>query len=228
MDLKTAARGAPWMTREERLATRRLLRRFRPMLDARHVPESPFLALRLADLAAAMAIAARMQSALAPPPPTEEDPCPLPPVPAPALADALGKAQDRLRKAMDELEDHIDKYGSTFGGGLADFLKPLIEEADPEEIAVPDFPADPDDPGAPVDPGNVRVLRPPWAQPPAPEPEADDPAETEALPPNPFVDPSELPLHAGDILLATRDAPMAPPRSLPEALLPRPRDHPVA
>jgi hypothetical protein len=231
MDLKTVARGAPWMTRDERLATRRLLRRFRPILERRSVPDSPFLALRLAELAAASAIALRMQGALAPPAPTPEDPCPAPPPPAPALAEAIGKAHDRLRKALAEVEEHIDKYGCTQGSGLADLLRPMIKQW---EAAGGRWPApvdDPNDPGRPIDPMNPRRIPPHWetgtpstddAPPPEPEPEpgpaappAPDAARDGHPPPDDTDPPKAPPLEALPSAAPAPAAPEVPPPRYP-------------
>lgn len=188
MDLKTVARGAPWMTRDERLAMRRLVRRMRLQCAEREVKDIPQLALRIHDLGIALTVAARMQSVLATPAPTDDDPMPPPPVPTPAMADAIGKAQERVRKALAEIEDHFDKYGCAVGGGLADRLKPILEARGAGYNGSPFLPEEPDDEeelGAPIDIDNPRDIPPRWEREAARREAAERAAEARAADPPP-------------------------------------------
>lgn len=43
--------------------------------------------------------------------------------------DALGKARDRMRKALGELEELLDRLGAPSERGFVDHMKPLLEKA---------------------------------------------------------------------------------------------------
>ena len=45
------------------------------------------------------------------------------------LIEAIGKARERARKAIKELEEHCAKRETPINIGLADYMKPLIEKA---------------------------------------------------------------------------------------------------
>ncbi len=45
------------------------------------------------------------------------------------LADAHGKASERWRKTMKELEEHCASTGRPMTGGLAEYMKPIIKKA---------------------------------------------------------------------------------------------------
>jgi hypothetical protein len=44
--------------------------------------------------------------------------------------EALGKAQERLRKAVKELEEYYARTGSPIEIGLADLMKPVLKRAE--------------------------------------------------------------------------------------------------
>ena len=46
-----------------------------------------------------------------------------------ALLNHIGKARERLRIAINELEDHYSKAGTPFKMGLAERVKPLLKKA---------------------------------------------------------------------------------------------------
>ena len=46
-----------------------------------------------------------------------------------ALTEALGKAHERGRKAMKDLQDHLEKMGSPTDIALADLMKPVLKKA---------------------------------------------------------------------------------------------------
>ncbi len=58
------------------------------------------------------------------PPPAKEPPNPL------VAAEAVGKARERMRKAMKELEDFCDRAGKPIEEGLADTVKPIMKKTE--------------------------------------------------------------------------------------------------
>ena len=112
----------------EREGTRRFVLAVRRLFKARGVAESPLLALRVRELAVLRVVTQRLEAQLAEPVKGEAA---MPPNGKQAAieAETIGKAWERLRKALKELEDHIDKHGHTTGASLADEMRPVLTKA---------------------------------------------------------------------------------------------------
>lgn len=95
MSLKDLARPEPWMDQEERQTAATLIAAFQQHFADRDIPENPFLTLRLQDCLLHYTLCRRLENAI--------------------LADSreitaaeaahIGKARERLRKALKDLED---------------------------------------------------------------------------------------------------------------------------
>ncbi len=136
MDFKTLSAGAPWMSDEDRATHQRMLTALRRFFHRMGVKETPLLALHAADLTATALLVARMERELAgfaagettPNQDTREADARLRALIA--LADAIGKARERMRKAMKELEDYCTHAGTPIDAGIADIMKPIVKKAD--------------------------------------------------------------------------------------------------
>ena len=135
MDLKTLAHGAPWMTPEETEVTQRFVRGMKRLFKRHGVKETPLLALRVDDVIVSYLLVCRIEAGL------EHRTAGEPEGSAKgtgrasnslvSLVDAAGKARERMRKAMKELEDLCGSGETANGGlGLADLLKPLMTKTD--------------------------------------------------------------------------------------------------
>ena len=129
MNLATVAEGLGWMTSEESALTGVLAK---SMADdfARHgVADSPLLAMRAEDVIVSYLHVRRVEAPLKQP---ESDQSGNPPDAKTivALIETAGKARERLRKAMKELEDACAKAGTPIDGGIADQMKPLLKQAE--------------------------------------------------------------------------------------------------
>lgn len=91
--------GEPWMNPEERGAHTRLIQSFIEQFARCGLAETPFLALCVAEAASLLAVARRLESSLAPDP---DHPCA--PAVTPTLANHIGRARERLRKVLKEIE----------------------------------------------------------------------------------------------------------------------------
>jgi len=99
MSLKDLAQPEPWMNQEERQTAATLIAAFQQHFVERRIPESPFLTLRLKDCLLHVTLCDRLERSL--------------------LADAgditaataahIGRARERLRKAIKSLEDTADR-----------------------------------------------------------------------------------------------------------------------
>ena len=138
MDFKTLSAGAPWMSDGDRTAHRRMLTALRRFVHRMGVKETPLLALHAADLTATALLVGRMERELAgfaagagetmPNHDTRETDARLRALIA--LADAIGKTRERMRKAMKELEDYCTRAGTPIDAGIADIMKPIVKKAD--------------------------------------------------------------------------------------------------
>jgi hypothetical protein len=99
----------------------------RAHLDGHGVAPSPLVVARAADVQASLVDLVRIEDAHAleacgAGEATAKD--------AVARAEAAGKARERLRKAMKELEDSCAKAGTPIEKGLADRMRPLLKRAE--------------------------------------------------------------------------------------------------
>lgn len=122
MKLTTLARGEHWMDPTEFDLNRKLVGGIAKLLKERGVKENPLLALRVNELTVTWLVSRRVEAALAP----EEDTAA--PRMSPAQAEAIGKARERLRKAVRELEEYCERAGTPIDRGLADLMKPVIQQ----------------------------------------------------------------------------------------------------
>ena len=144
MSLKKAKHSASVTTHQEHIKVRHLMYAIEDLFSAHDAEVSPSVALRVEDVAASWIVAGRLEMAL--PRPTGGDavePAP-PPV---ALLNHIGKARERLRKAIKELEDHCPKAGTPIAMGLAEEVAPLLKRAEGVmEEALARGPGNPDPP----------------------------------------------------------------------------------
>jgi hypothetical protein len=141
MNMQRVAEGEHWMDAEERLCARDLVERLAAQFDARGVVETPLLALRVNDLVVSLLLVRRIESQLAELPECPESEKPNARSPA-TLAEAVGKARERMRKAMKELEDSCAKLGTPIDRGLADALRPImLQGRGVDDVALEETPA---------------------------------------------------------------------------------------
>jgi len=95
MTLTDLAQGQSWMDAEERNTVAGLVQSFGQVFAERQIPENPFLVLRVEDVLLHHTLCRRLERNLPPNPDAV----------TPALAAAIGRARDRGRKALKELED---------------------------------------------------------------------------------------------------------------------------
>jgi hypothetical protein len=121
MDTKEACRGEPWMTKGEKKAVAKFLKRMQKLFRQRNVAETPLLAMRLNDVIVSFLLTRRAEQELA----TD----PLEPGQLHKILDTTGKIRERLRRSMKDLEDACANAGTPIEPGLADRMKPLILRA---------------------------------------------------------------------------------------------------
>ncbi len=136
MDFRTLSAGAPWLPDDERVAHQRMLAALRRFFRRMGVQDTPLLAMHAADLIATALLVARLERELAGfaagettnNQDTREADARLRALIA--LADAVGKARERMRKAMKELEDYCTRAGTPIDAGIADIMKPIVRKVD--------------------------------------------------------------------------------------------------
>lgn len=135
MPMKNAIAYKSWESPDARRIYREMNTSFRRFFQQHGVPETPFLMLHADDVIAAALTVACLEKMLAGLAATEE---PLSQEPRDAdarlralitIADAAGKARERMRKAMKDLEEYCARNGVSAGGGIADIMKPILEKA---------------------------------------------------------------------------------------------------
>lgn len=99
----------------------------RAHLDGHGVAPSPLVVARAADVQASLIDLVRIEDAHAVDAAAGEG---VTAASAVARAEAAGKARERLRKAMKELEDSCAKAGTPIEKGLADRVRPLLKRAE--------------------------------------------------------------------------------------------------
>ena len=159
MNLRTVSNGESWMTEEEQNRVKKLGQSLRRSLKARHIEDEPFIALRVEDLCVSWVIAKRVETELCMPENSRKAEAKEDPQSSPeqseaarkklereaaaaraAAVDAVGRARERLRKSLKELEDACGKGGAPARRGLADELMPLMLRAEGvEELATVDI-----------------------------------------------------------------------------------------
>jgi len=127
MNLGDTARGASWMTPEERRHTRKFVAAVNRLFQKRGVEVTPFLALRVTDVAVHHLLVRRLENTLVLDSAAGEATAPGP-VCSPALADQIGKARERLRKAVREIEDACARAGRPIDIGIADRVLPIVRQ----------------------------------------------------------------------------------------------------
>ena len=129
MDLKAVAQGEAWMGKAEQTWNRGFVGAARRVLKRRGVQESPFLALRVRELGTCCLLLMRLERLLHEALEKTEDEEKRMRLLATAM-DALGKAWERLRKAMRELEEYCAKTGIPVDTGLAEIMQPILKKAE--------------------------------------------------------------------------------------------------
>ena len=124
MNLTTLFRGKTWMTVEESGLAKEFVTGLGKLLQRRGVVDNPLLVLRVDDVLVSWLLTRRLESGLAIP---AEDDGPQPAI-TPAQVESIGKHRERLRKSVKELEDYCDRAGTPIDTGLADVMKPVIQQ----------------------------------------------------------------------------------------------------
>lgn len=124
MKLSEAARSERWMTKEERAVMKRFVAAVRRMFVERGVRESPLLALRVSDVGVHWLLNRRLEQSLLP----DDAMDGAPPELSGALAEQIGKARERTRKAIRDLEDACARLGAPIDVGVADKMLPLVRK----------------------------------------------------------------------------------------------------
>ena len=112
---------------------KRLVQAFRKMFRGEQVPETPMLALRVQDVTVSFIRVQRAETRLAEIEAREQERMMLSEGKAKtdsglgAAMETAGKARERLRKALKELEDCRGQGGKDAGKGLADAVLPLMK-----------------------------------------------------------------------------------------------------
>lgn len=132
MDEKDLRRGATWMTGTELRRYRRFVRALEEHCATHGVAWTPLLGVRLRDVVVCHLLLLRVEAMLLPEDGLEADPKATTPT---AVAEAIGKAQERGRKAMRELEDYCVKAGAPIDQGIADMMRPIIRQMGSPEAA---------------------------------------------------------------------------------------------
>lgn len=133
----TINRVEPWMTDQERNFYGRFVRSIEETLHANDVTITPMVALRVYDVAISFLLVRRLESELGRPNQTNNGGPPATtglaasakPVSLLPLIDGIGKAREKMRKSIKDLEECYGTVEIPEPGGLADALKPIIEKA---------------------------------------------------------------------------------------------------
>ncbi len=104
---------------------KRFIAQVRRMFDARGVGESPLLTLRVSDVGIHWLLVLRLERGLM----SEQDgPDADAAVLSGALADQIGKARERMRKSIRDLEDACARLGTPIDVGVADRMLPMVRK----------------------------------------------------------------------------------------------------
>lgn len=122
MKMTTLALGEAWMSGDEAELNRQFVLGVGKLLRDRGVVENPLLVLRVNDVVVSWLLARRMEAGLGA---GEEGESPRT---TSAQAEAIGKSRERLRKAIKELEEYCARAGTPIDTGLADLMKPVIQQ----------------------------------------------------------------------------------------------------
>lgn len=122
MKLKTLVQGENWMSGEERELNGTFVRGAAKLLRSRGVAENPLLVLRVNDVVVSWLLTRRLEEGLG----HDDTGAPVPTTPA--QADSIGKSRERLRKSIKDLEDYCARAGTPIDTGLADLMKPVIQQ----------------------------------------------------------------------------------------------------
>jgi len=127
----------PWMTEEEQTVAKCFIAEALKSLARQGVEQTPFLLLRLDDVLTNYILTRRLERRL-----IEETASSVaktddatPPQPASkkdteaVSIEAVAKSRERLRKSLKELEESYDTPTGKPKQGLADYMKPIIEQA---------------------------------------------------------------------------------------------------
>ena len=128
MDLRRLAQGEAWMSAGELEITRRMVKQLRKCFKAAGAAETPLLALRCDDIIVSFLLVRRLEEQLG-----------AVGVPADAggkttltlgaVVEAIGKARERMRKAMKDLEESCAKLGTPIDQGIAEVMQPILAKA---------------------------------------------------------------------------------------------------
>ncbi len=127
MDLKSWVLDNTWLADPERACAVKLAHEFEKMFDQFEVVRTPLLVLHAEHAILSYLIVRRVEARLNDGLEMEHDP---PKRPLDPVLDAVGKARERWRKAMKELEEYCAKAGTPIDRGLADIMKPILKKAE--------------------------------------------------------------------------------------------------
>jgi hypothetical protein len=125
MGLRELALGAPWMSDKEHIVAKKFVAGLRRFFKQRGVAENPLIVLRVEDLCFSLLLARRAEEAL----PTENEITKKTSERTPSAIEVAGRARERLRKAMKELEEACAKLGTPVDTGLADRMKSIMQRS---------------------------------------------------------------------------------------------------
>lgn len=144
MDARTLALKNEWMTEDERKTAIELAKDFEDMFNERGIAPTPFANLRAAEIILLETHARRIEARLKDFPAivsentkrgaTLEE-----------LIECAGKARERVRKAVKELEEYCANAGTPIDKGLAGTMRPILKKAegifdDPRNLRTPKTP----------------------------------------------------------------------------------------
>ena len=122
MKMTNLALGETWMSGDEAELNRQFVRGVGKLLKDRGVAANPLLVLRVNDIVVSWLLARRMEEGLG------GDGDGVAARTTSAQAEAIGKSRERLRKAIKELEEYCARAGTPIDTGLADLMKPVIQQ----------------------------------------------------------------------------------------------------
>ncbi len=169
MNLENLVQPAAWMTQEERHTAASLVAAFQQNFTVRSLPENPFLTLRMRYLLLHLTLCRRLEQTVFGDSKEEL---------TPAAAAHIGKALERFRKALKDLEDTANRLDPAKHNPLPSFAgkKAPTPAPRPEPEKMPAAPKSPQSPGPVV-----------------PLPDPTRKVQSQTIPPSPLSAASTLP-----------------------------------
>lgn len=131
MDLESLIFDKPWMTEEERIVAEAFWQAVGEALETHGVEKNLLTLLRVNDVLVMYLLARRAEEALCGAGPGVKNDKPgAKRGPDASAFDGCGRAYERLRKAMKELEEACARAGKPIDAGIADVMKPILKKAE--------------------------------------------------------------------------------------------------